>query len=30
MQGPTEQYEGSWLDDVRAVGAETYYEDWNA
>ena len=28
MQGPTDLYEGNWLDDVRAVGAENYYEDW--
>lgn len=26
VQGPTELYEGNWLDDVRAVGAERYYE----
>jgi len=26
IQGPSEQYEGNWLDDVRAVGAENYYE----
>ena len=25
-QGRTDVYEGSWLDDVRAVGAENYYE----
>lgn len=25
-QGPTEQYDGDWLTDVRAVGAENYYE----
>ena len=24
-QGRTEHYEGSWLDDVRAIGAENYY-----
>ena len=24
-QGPTEQYEGDWLSDVRRVGAENYY-----
>jgi hypothetical protein len=24
-QGPTEDYEGSWLADVRKVGAENYY-----
>ncbi len=24
-QGPTEIYEGSWLGDVRAIGAENYY-----
>ena len=26
VQGPTEHYEGNWLDDVRAAGAENYYE----
>jgi len=26
LQGPNEQYEGNWLDDVRAMGAEHYYE----
>jgi hypothetical protein len=26
MQGPNDVYEGNWLDDVRAVGAENYYE----
>ena len=25
-QGPTDQYDGDWLTDVRAVGAENYYE----
>jgi hypothetical protein len=25
IQGPTEQYEGNWLDDVRVIGAENYY-----
>ena len=29
MQGPTDLYEGNWLDDVRAIGAENYYEPWN-
>ena len=24
-QGRTEHYDGSWLDDVRAIGAENYY-----
>ena len=24
-QGPTEQYDGDWLTDVRRVGAEHYY-----
>jgi tetratricopeptide (TPR) repeat protein len=24
-QGPTEQYEGDWLTDVRRIGAENYY-----
>lgn len=26
FQAPTDQYEGSWLDDVKKVGAENYYE----
>lgn len=26
FQGPTEQYDGNWLDDVRRVGAENYYD----
>jgi hypothetical protein len=26
IQGPNELFEGNWLDDVRAVGAENYYE----
>jgi hypothetical protein len=25
MQGPSEQYEGDWLSDVRQIGAENYY-----
>jgi tetratricopeptide (TPR) repeat protein len=25
LQGPSEQYEGDWLKDVRAIGAENYY-----
>jgi hypothetical protein len=25
MQGPSEEYEGDWLSDVRAIGAENYY-----
>jgi hypothetical protein len=25
MQGPTEHYDGDWLSDVRAAGAENYY-----
>ena len=25
LQGPSEQYEGDWLSDVRAIGAENYY-----
>jgi len=25
MQGPSEQYDGDWLSDVRAIGAENYY-----
>ena len=26
LQGPTDLYEGNWLDDVRAAGAESYYD----
>jgi hypothetical protein len=26
LQGRTAEYDGSWLDDVRAIGAENYYE----
>jgi hypothetical protein len=26
LQGPTDLYDGNWLDDVRARGAEHYYE----
>lgn len=29
VQGPTDVYEGNWLDDVRAIGAEHYYEPWD-
>jgi hypothetical protein len=25
LQGPSEQYEGDWLSDVRKIGAENYY-----
>jgi len=25
LQGPTEQYEGDWLSDVKKIGAENYY-----
>jgi hypothetical protein len=25
LQGPSEQYDGDWLSDVRAIGAENYY-----
>jgi tetratricopeptide (TPR) repeat protein len=25
LQGPSEQYEGDWLSDVRAIGPENYY-----
>jgi tetratricopeptide (TPR) repeat protein len=25
LQGPSEEYEGDWLGDVRAIGAENYY-----
>jgi hypothetical protein len=24
-QGPTELYDGDWLSDVKAIGAENYY-----
>jgi hypothetical protein len=30
LQGPTHLYEGNWLDDVRAAGAEHYYEPFEA
>jgi hypothetical protein len=30
LQGPTDLYEGNWLDDVRAAGAESYYEPFEA
>ena len=26
LQGPNDLYEGNWLDDVRAAGAENYYD----
>ena len=29
VQGPTDLYEGNWLDDVKAVGAENYYEPFD-
>ena len=25
LQGPTDLYEGNWLDDIKALGAENYY-----
>jgi hypothetical protein len=25
LHGPSEEYEGDWLTDVRAIGAENYY-----
>ena len=25
LQGPSEQYDGDWLSDVREIGAENYY-----
>jgi hypothetical protein len=28
IQGPTDLYDGNWLDDVRAQGAENYYESF--
>jgi hypothetical protein len=27
-QGRTEAYDGSWIDDVKAIGAENYYPEW--
>lgn len=30
LQGPTDLYEGNWLDDVRRAGAENYYEPFEA
>jgi hypothetical protein len=30
LQGPTEEYEGDWLSDVRAIGAENYYRPLQA
>lgn len=30
LQGPSELYEGNWLDDVRKAGAENYYEPFEA
>jgi len=26
LQGPNDLYDGNWLDDVRKIGAEHYYE----
>lgn len=26
LQGPTDLYNGNWLDDIRAIGADRYYE----
>ena len=26
LQGPTDEYEGSWLEDVQRAGAERYYQ----
>jgi hypothetical protein len=28
IQGPNDLFEGNWLDDVRAIGAENYYESF--
>lgn len=25
MQGPSEEYDGDWLSDVRAIGPENHY-----
>ena len=30
IQGPTELYEGNWLDDVKAIGPENYYPSWDS
>ena len=30
IQGPTDLYEGNWLDDVKAIGAENYYPAFDA
>ena len=30
LQGPNDLFPGNWLDDVRAVGAENYYEPFEA
>lgn len=30
IQGPTDLFDGNWLDDVRAAGAENYYEPFEA
>jgi hypothetical protein len=30
IQGPNDLFEGNWLDDVRAAGAENYYEAFEA
>jgi hypothetical protein len=29
LQGPTDLYDGNWLDDVRRVGAENYYRPFD-
>ena len=28
IQGPTDLYDGNWLDDIRVAGAENYYESF--
>lgn len=30
LQGPNDLFDGNWLDDVRAAGAENYYEPFEA
>ena len=25
MQGPSDDYDSSWLEDIRKIGAENYY-----
>lgn len=30
IQGPNDLFDGNWLDDVREIGAENYYESFDA